>query len=173
MLEILDLSGNNILGKAPEQIGNISKLRVLILRSNKLESEIPIHIRYLQKLQIPDLAMNQLSGSIPPHLSNLSTLRNGYNFTSSQSNSAIRYANYYKEELYLTVKAQIQPYKKILSIFTFLDLSANNLSGDIPEDMGYLRCVISLNLSHNHIVEGWPWEIPYCVPSGKCQPNIT
>lgn len=149
MLEILDLGGNSISGRIPEWIADLPDLRILVLRSNNLEGEIPIQISYLQRLQILDLAMNHLSSSIPPHLSNLLTLRNG--FSSISQSTDLVYANFYKEEVNLMVKAHIWAYKYILSTFTSLDLSGNSFSGQIPEEMGYLRGLLSLNLSHNHL----------------------
>lgn len=157
MLEILDLSRNSLSGKVPEWIADLSKVRLLIFRSNNLEGVIPIQICYLQKLQILDLAMNRLSGSIPPYLSNLSTLRNE-DFAISPPPTALVYANYYKEELYLMVKGQEMSYKYILSSVTLLDLSANNLSGYIPNDIGDLTGLQSVNLSHNHLTGNIPDE---------------
>ena len=156
-LEILDLSGNRISGKVSEWNADLSKLRILILRSNNLDGEIPIHIRYLQKLQILDLAMNRLTGSIPRYLSNLSALTN--EDLGSSVSTVLRYGNYYKEEVYLVEKGQQWAYKYILSSFTSLDLSANKLSGGIPEDMGYLKGLHSLNLSHNHLTGSVPHEL--------------
>ena len=57
------------------------------------------------------------------------------------------------------IKGQIMAYKYILSAVTSLDLSANNLSGDIPEDMGYLRGLHSLNISHNQLTGSIPHEL--------------
>ena len=50
-------------------------------------------------------------------------------------------------------------YKYILSAITSLDLSANNLSGDIPEEMGYLMGLYSLNISHNQLTGSIPHEL--------------
>lgn len=72
--------------------------------------------------------------------------------------TVLRYGNYYKEEVYLMIKGREMAYKYILSAVTSLDLSANNLNGQIPEDIGYLRGLQSLNLSHNDITGQIPHE---------------
>jgi Leucine-rich repeat (LRR) protein len=156
-LEILDLSRNNLSGKVPEWIGDLSKLRILDLRSNNFEGEIPIQIRYLQKLQILDLAMNHLSGSIPQQLSNLSRMTDE-DFTRSTS-SGLTYGPYHRDVVDLMDRGQELAYTFTdLRTDTSMDLSGNCLTGDIPEDIGYLKGLRTLNLSHNHFTGHIPQE---------------
>ncbi|KAJ4750627.1 Receptor-like protein 12 [Rhynchospora pubera] len=49
------------------------------------------------------------------------------------------------------IKGQDLYYSETLSLVKLLDLSSNNLSGDIPEQIISLCAVISLNLSRNHL----------------------
>jgi len=74
-----------------------------------------------------------MSGLIPQDLSNLSALRNK-DFTS------LWYVvlEITKEKVYPMVKGKRWAYKYILSTFTSLDISTNNLSGEIPKVIGYL-----------------------------------
>ncbi|EXB95290.1 Serine/threonine-protein kinase BRI1-like 2 [Morus notabilis] len=48
------------------------------------------------------------------------------------------------------MEGQILTYTKTLSLVTSLDLSGNNLNGDIPEEITNLLGLVVLNLSQNH-----------------------
>ena len=57
--------------------------------------------------------------------------------------------DYYQDLITITIKGQVIELVKILTIFTSIDLSCNNLEGPIPEDIGVLKSLHILNLSHN------------------------
>ena len=59
----------------------------------------------------------------------------------------------------MMIKGHIMAYDCILSTVTSLDLLANNLSGQIFEDMGYIRGLRSLNISHNQLTNFIPHEL--------------
>src|SRR5690606_40739798 len=61
----LNLAENNLSGKLPKQIGNLTHLKTLNLFRNKLSGEIPNSIGKLKELQIINLSFNQLTGKIP------------------------------------------------------------------------------------------------------------
>ncbi|KAJ4821124.1 Receptor-like protein 12 [Rhynchospora pubera] len=70
----LDLSGNNLVGNIPEEIGALEGLTNLNLSRNKLSGFIPISIGNLQLLESLDFSKNELSGSIPSSLADLTFL---------------------------------------------------------------------------------------------------
>lgn len=55
------------------------------------------------------------------------------------------------ESTLLVMKGREDKYDKILTLVTSLDLSSNNLSGEIPEQLTSLQGLVSLNLSRNHL----------------------
>ncbi|XP_057825985.2 putative receptor like protein 25 [Cryptomeria japonica] len=62
-----------------------------------------------------------------------------------------------KNEVPISTKYLFLEYEIILTIFKFIDLSSNSLSGRIPPDIGSLHGLKGLNLSRNHLIG----KIPY------------
>ena len=46
-----------------------------------------------------------------------------------------------------------------LVMYILLDLSNNQLSGEIPDSLGSLKSLKLLNLSHNKLSEKYPWPL--------------
>ncbi|KAJ3701819.1 hypothetical protein LUZ61_005524 [Rhynchospora tenuis] len=69
-----DLSGNNLVGNIPEEIGALDGLINLNLSRNKLSGFIPRSIGNLRSLESLDFSNNELSGSIPSSLADLTFL---------------------------------------------------------------------------------------------------
>nr|XP_018677293.1 PREDICTED: serine/threonine-protein kinase BRI1-like 2 [Musa acuminata subsp. malaccensis] len=164
-LEYLYLSNNGINGKIPQAIGNLSNLLELHLSGNKIVGWIPPSIGNLTNLVL-DLSSNNLFGSLPSSLGNFtamvevqnktwSWLKENYSYIESRlftSNGLIVEEYYsYSESILLTTKGEIADYTTILSLVTFIDLSNNQLSGEIPKDLTKLLGLRFLNLSNNHL----------------------
>ncbi|XP_062081174.1 receptor like protein 22-like [Humulus lupulus] len=73
LLEVLDLSNNNLSGNIPPCLGN-SSLSVLDLHKNKLHGIIPSHFPKESILQVLNLNENQLEGCLPKSLLNCKEL---------------------------------------------------------------------------------------------------
>ncbi|XP_062081158.1 receptor-like protein 9DC3 [Humulus lupulus] len=73
LLEVLDLSNNNLSGNIPPCLGN-SSLSVLDLHKNKLHGIIPSHFPKESILRDLNLNENQLEGSLPKSLFNCKEL---------------------------------------------------------------------------------------------------
>ncbi|GMN62350.1 hypothetical protein TIFTF001_031418 [Ficus carica] len=125
-------------------------LVVLGLRSNKLKSEIPQELCGLTELQILDVADNNLSRTIPSCFNNFKAMA-----TKPQSEQTIFINPFsfaeFLESAFVVTKGREDQYNTILPLLTSLDLSQNNLSGDIPEQLTSLQGLMSLNLSRNHL----------------------
>ncbi|KAJ9162637.1 hypothetical protein P3X46_022396 [Hevea brasiliensis] len=61
----LDLSCNNLTGKIPAEIGNLSMIQVLNLSHNSLTGLIPQSFSNLKQIESLDLSYNKLNGKIP------------------------------------------------------------------------------------------------------------
>ncbi|KAF2319633.1 hypothetical protein GH714_017746 [Hevea brasiliensis] len=70
----VDLSGNNLDGKIPEELMKLAGLVVLNLPGNHFTGQIPESVSKLKQLLSLDLSSNKLSGPIPPSISSLSFL---------------------------------------------------------------------------------------------------
>ena len=118
-LEHLDLHENQLSGPIPAQLGNLSRLEVLDLHENQLSGPIPAQLANLSRLHRLLLHENQLSGPIPPQLGDL---------------TALEYLYLHQNQLSGPVPAQLAN----LANLEFLQLHGNQLSGSIPAGLTHL-----------------------------------
>ncbi|XP_030442972.2 receptor-like protein 43 [Syzygium oleosum] len=159
-LEVLDLSDNRIEDTFPRWLGTLQELKVLILRSNNFKDllNIPREAWVFPKLRILDLSNNNFVGPLPANLMmNLKGMMNGQNgqAKSLYMTQDLRSGSY-ENSVTVIMKGQKIELKKILTIFTTIDLSHNSFQGDIPGVIGHLHSLIGLNLSHNHLTGSIP-----------------
>ncbi|KAL7084548.1 hypothetical protein ACP275_14G229900 [Erythranthe tilingii] len=158
----VDLAGNKLVGKIPAWIGTrLLHLRFLVLRSNKLSGKIPPDICHLNSLQILDLSDNGFSGIIPRCVNNFTAMASTRSLGGQYGE--LVYATYgigsFGESVSVTTKGRESQYDTILGLVTNIDLSNNNLSGDIPIELTNLVELRSLNLSRNHFTGSIPQSI--------------
>ncbi|XP_070665049.1 receptor-like protein EIX2 [Malus domestica] len=151
-LRSIDLGDNKLSGKIPIWIGgsNVSMLSRLRLRSNYFSGHISQQLFNLHRLVILDLSHNSLSGTIPMCLDNLTSLVNDDS-----------YGNYYDEfdQATLTLKGEELVYNTTLYLVKSIDLSSNNLQGEIPEEISSLIMLGTLNLSMNQLTGKIPSKV--------------
>ncbi|CAN6577473.1 unnamed protein product [Malus baccata var. baccata] len=147
----IDLGDNKLSGKIPLWIGgsNVSKLSRLLLRSNYLNGCISQQLCNLQGLHILDLSHNNLSGTIPMCLDNLTLLVN--------DSYVQHYVTY--EQAALTLKGEELVYNTTLYLVKSIDLSSNNLQGEIPDEISSLIQLGTLNLSMNQLTGKIPSKV--------------
>ena len=139
----LDLWENQLSGTIPEELRNLSNLRVLNLYRNQLSGTIPEELGDLSNLAFLSLDTNQLSGTIPEKLGELSNLV---------------YLNLFKNQLSGQVPEELGELSNLLR----LDLSDNKLSGQVPEklgELGELSKLVDLALSNNQLSGMIPEEL--------------
>ncbi|KAH7690678.1 Leucine-rich repeat protein [Dioscorea alata] len=172
-LRTLDLGQNKISGIIPTWLAkSLLNLEVLRLRYNMLVGDIPPELGNLTNLRVIDFAYNHLSGTIPRNLSNLRAMKFArtifYNMKVALAvydkisfdyidNLEILYLVSsklimgYMDNVNVNLKGRDVQYDKLLPLLISLDLSSNQLSGEIPEELIYLSYLQSLNLSGNHL----------------------
>ncbi|KAL2577575.1 hypothetical protein AAZX31_16G156200 [Glycine max] len=163
-LFMLDLSENMLSGPIPSWIGeSMQQLIILNMRGNHFSGNLPIHLCYLNRIQLLDLSRNNLSRGIPSCLKNF-TAMSEQSINSSDTLSRIYWHNKTYHDIYglhlfggytLDItwmwKGVEQGFKNPELQLKSIDLSSNNLTGEIPKEVGYLLGLVSLNLSRNNL----------------------
>ncbi|PON63058.1 Leucine-rich repeat domain containing protein [Trema orientale] len=153
----LDLSLNEFVGTIPRWIGTFLELEFLGLRSNKLTGHIPAELCAVTTLKILDFADNMLSGTIPKCFGNFTAM------TTRPYSGPIVYSFNRgarpTQNVVLVIKGRERQFDTILYLVTYLDLSGNKLSGEIPSELAILEGLQSLNLSGNSLRGSIPNKI--------------
>ncbi|CAO2838845.1 unnamed protein product [Amaranthus hypochondriacus] len=163
----VDLSSNNLFGSIPQTLGpNYCTIRTLILSGNQLEGGIPSNIGKCIFLEQLDLYQNRLSGKIPlwigEKLKRMTILRlqenqfgeflSGYQGRATIPKSLCKLENleildFQKNKL----SGSIPNCWKNSANLKIINLSSNNLSGGIPCSLGNLIELKYLHLSSNKL----------------------
>ncbi|WRX31676.1 Leucine-rich repeat - like 10 [Theobroma cacao] len=177
-LKVLDISNNSLSGKIPSSLSSLCALVLLILNNNNLRGNIPcpLHLcRNVPRLYILQLRSNLLEGNIPEQLCRLSHIHdldlsdnnfNGsipkcfHNFTSLKyGNTSLDYEELFdlqdstinEQTLLVGTKGRELEYSRTLLQVKNIDLSKNDLTGEIPDGIFRLAFLDTLNLSRNHL----------------------
>ena len=142
-LVTLDLSNNALQGEIPDRLGELLHLSDLRLQGNLLSGTIPASLGQLAKATRIFLGANQLSGSIPTTFGNLTRLR----------------------DLYLDANRLSGPMPSELarlSALSVLLVNNNQLSGEIPTEFSQLANLNRFEAFENQltgfangVVSGW------------------
>ncbi|VAI25202.1 unnamed protein product [Triticum turgidum subsp. durum] len=132
-LNMLALDGNNLNGKLPSSIGNLSNsLDSLWLNSNQISGPIPPEIGNLKSLSILYMEYNFFTGNIPPTIGKLNKLVK-LSFAHNR------------------LSGQIPDTFGNLVQLSMLELDHNNFSGRIPASIARCTQLTILNLAHNSL----------------------
>lgn len=138
-LRVLDLSGTGLQGEIPSELGNLSGLRVLRLHGNELSGQIPSELGNLSALEYLDLSYNYtMGGPIPSELGSL---------------SGLRVLRVHGNDLSGPIPSELGN----LSALELLDLGGNDLSGPVPSELANLSALERLDIEG---VEGLTGCIP-------------
>ncbi|XP_028786686.1 receptor-like protein EIX1 [Neltuma alba] len=162
-LALLDAAENKFFGHIPSRIENdgLQKLKILVLRNNNISGSLSTHLCYLSNLQFLDLSLNILSGQIPKCFKKFTQMALEY-FDGlggfSKSYYLGRSSFSFDPVAVLMWKHQQRIFRHEILV-TGIDLSGNKLSGKIPQEIGMLTGLRSLNLSRNQLDGEIPSEI--------------
>ncbi|KAK4253004.1 hypothetical protein QN277_010845 [Acacia crassicarpa] len=184
-LTVLDLRTNNISGSIPGNIGDLSRLETLILSSNQLGGEVPSALSNIKTLVRFAANQNEFNGSVPSGITRfLKNLDLSYNMLSgpipagllSQLNlvSVDLSNNSLSGPLPADISSSIvrlrlggnslngtispKPFATGQNLM-YVELEANNLTGQIPSEVGSCQNLALLNLAQNQLSGELPAEL--------------
>ena len=203
-LEHIEIDQNNFTGNIPSEISNLSYLNVLWLAGNQFTGSIPSNIGDLNYLNTLMLAQNQFSGYIPEEICSLSLNPNWENegdkseFMFNSNQFCPPYPTCIEEYIDIdtqefsncfmcdgTNENEIELWGNCYhtEYTTEINLSNNNLTGSIPQELENFNNLNYLNLSANDLTG----EIPeflcstngvyylnnnsFCGPFSECLDN--
>ncbi|TKW26279.1 hypothetical protein SEVIR_3G177900v4 [Setaria viridis] len=152
-LLVLTASDNQLNGSIPSSLASCPTLIWLQLQDNELSGEVPAALWTVPKLLTLFLQNNgQLSGTLPENLYwNISRLSIDNNrFTGRIPAKAAKLQKFHASNNLFSGDIPAG-FAAGMPLLQELDLSANQLSGAIPESMALLSAVSQMNLSHNQL----------------------
>ncbi|QCD94594.1 LRR receptor-like serine/threonine-protein kinase FLS2 [Vigna unguiculata] len=171
-LIMLDVSENMLSGPIPAWVGeSMQQLIILIMRGNHFSGNLPSRLCYLKHVQLLDLSKNKLSEGIPTCLNNFTALSEN-SIDRTETESRVHWYNstyyeiynlfsgsYYMFRITWMWKGDERNFTQPELILRSIDLSCNNLTGELPKEITYLLGLVSLNLSRNNLSGEIPSEI--------------
>ncbi|XP_031254356.1 receptor-like protein 1 [Pistacia vera] len=176
-LKFLNLSNNNFHGQIFPQYMNLPYLRYIYLNNNSFSGKIGKGLLNSTSLEALDISNNKISDKVPNWIGQ-SDIHNGHRSTKDlalEQESMPHFSYYYNSTLSLSsfvddfpylyhrfevnflTKNRYDSYKgDILNFMTGMDLSNNDLIGDIPSEIGDLQEIKALNLSNNFLSKSIP-----------------
>ncbi|XWS55507.1 hypothetical protein CRYUN_Cryun09bG0005900 [Craigia yunnanensis] len=161
-LQKIFLSQNQFNGSLGDLHGKASLLLdTLDLSSNKLQGQFPMSVFELQGLKILTLSSNNFSGFIQwtdiqklRNLSNLDLSYNNLSIDASATNSAMSsFPNITTLKLASCNLTKVPAFLKTQPKLNHLDLSKNQISGEIPNWIWEIKSLAYLNLSLNFLTK--------------------
>jgi len=130
-LEVLDLSGTNLLGEIPPDIDLSTSIQKLSLQENGLNGDLPSGLWNLLQLAVLNITYNNLSGPISENIRNLTHLQ-------------ILHAGFNG------LVGDI-PDLLLLQKLSSLNLKSNRLTGSVPPKLGHMYGLLDIDLSNNSL----------------------
>ncbi|KAI3823137.1 hypothetical protein L1987_04569 [Smallanthus sonchifolius] len=161
-LTFLELGANKFSGYVPVWIGEkLSRLYALRLTSNNFYGTIPLQLCQLVNLTILDLSVNYLYGPISSCLSDLTAMVQG-GFSHDQNVHNYPWGEFsgeYIDHAMIKWQGNAREFSSTLGMVKSIDLSSNNLTGNIPYELTDIHELIALNLSKNALFGEIPPKI--------------
>ncbi|KAA8535233.1 hypothetical protein F0562_030236 [Nyssa sinensis] len=185
-LELLDLSENDFEGILPSCLGNLTSLRILDLSFNHFKGNVSLssfvsleyislshnhfmlpfscasfcHLSKLKVILSDNITIsveNEFQSWVPRF--QLKTTNLGINCFDLSNRPSFEYdalLNSQQQVVFPTKKMSYVYKGKLLNLMSGVDFSCNQLTGEIPIEIGNLNEIRALNLSHNHLIGSIP-----------------
>lgn len=134
------LNGNNLTGKLPAAIGDLTACGVFYISGNGVGDTLPAQIGNMLNLSSLSLMDNNFTGKLPSTLGNLSNLIKFYGDGNAFSD---------------TIPGQLGNLPSLQD----LELGENQLEGAIPSNLGNLPAIMRLRLDNNQLSGSIPPEL--------------
>ncbi|XP_061999175.1 receptor-like protein 49 [Rosa rugosa] len=173
-LRMIDIGHNNFHGQLPRSLANCASLESLVLSHNKFNDTFPVWMGALPELKILTMDHNVFYGVILKpnkknlHFPMLRILDLSYNnfsgqfpfeyiFSGNGTTTITHDLEYYQfysfkvgyYSITIICKGVEIYYPRVREDLILIDISSNNFEGKIPEFIGKLQGIWSLNLSNN------------------------
>ena len=158
----LRLQGNQLEGSIPPELGKLTALEWLYLQRNRLTGSIPAELGNLQNLEYLTLSENLLEGAIPAGLNSMDSLlilNLGFNQLEGMAPGFGNFEQLGTLRLNDNKFTAIPPEIGNLTHLLILDLSRNQMKGQIPPEIGNLTRLWELLLQGNQLSGPVPDEI--------------
>ncbi|VVA40340.1 PREDICTED: receptor [Prunus dulcis] len=128
-------------------------LQLLALEGCQFAGQLPTWLANLKNLQVLDLAFNLITGGLPNMLCGLPVL------TPKEAVDQVERGYLEMPIFVMSSNANNQKYKQLSKLPPAIYLGSNNISGKIPIEIGQLKFVHYLDLSHNNFSGRIPDQI--------------
>ncbi|AAD50010.1 Similar to disease resistance proteins [Arabidopsis thaliana] len=153
-LQIFASGGSGLRGEIPAWLIKLKSLAVIDLSHNQLVGSIPGWLGTFPHLFYIDLSENLLSGELPKDLFQLKALMSQKAYDATER-------NYLKLPVFVSPNnvTTHQQYNQLFSLPPGIYIRRNNLKGSIPIEVGQLKVLHVLELSHNYLSGIIPHEL--------------
>ncbi|CAL4971353.1 unnamed protein product [Urochloa decumbens] len=153
-LQALDIGSCQLSGKIPFWISKLTKLELLILQGNRLSGPIPTWIISLNYLSYLDISNNSLTGEIPVAIM-LASEKTAAHFDPKIFNLPVYDNNPSRQyRIFVTIPKTLDSKQQqidSLANLQELDLSNNNITGEVPAALESLNFLSKFNVSNNDL----------------------
>ncbi|KAL6858886.1 hypothetical protein ACP4OV_017888 [Aristida adscensionis] len=167
-LRTLVLSGTNLTGAIPRELGDLAELTTLDLSKNELTGAIPAELCRLRQLQTLALNSNSLRGAIPGDIGNLTGLTSLTLYDNELGGAIPASIGNLKKLQVLraggnqALKGPLPPEIGGCTDLTMLGLAETGLSGSLPATIGQLKKIQTIAIYTAMLTGGIPASIGNC-----------